>query len=202
MTPSSMHKARLLLVDDDRLILSTLGHELQDAGYAVSTAESSEEAEVLLASGMRPDLALVDIRMSGQDGLYLARRLRELDHVPFIMLTAYSEPGLIAQASELGAMSYLVKPLDIAQLVPAIKAALSRANELQHLRTLRAQLQAALDTDRDISVAIGITMAQQQLGRQQAFERLRQSARAQRRKMPDLARELIDSVAQGSPAHL
>lgn len=197
-----MHKARLLLVDDDRLILSTLGHELQDAGYAVSTAESSEEAEVLLASGMRPDLALVDIRMSGQDGLYLARRLRELDHVPFIMLTAYSEPGLIAQASELGAMSYLVKPLDIAQLVPAIKAALSRANELQHLRTLRAQLQAALDTDRDISVAIGITMAQQQLGRQQAFERLRQSARAQRRKMPDLARELIDSVAQGSPAHL
>lgn len=202
MTPSSMHKARLLLVDDDRLILSTLGHELQDAGYAVSTAESSEEAEVLLASGMRPDLALVDIRMSGQDGLYLARRLRELDHVPFIMLTAYSEPGLIAQASELGAMSYLVKPLDIAQLVPAIKAALSRANELQHLRILRAQLQAALDTDRDISVAIGITMAQQQLGRQQAFERLRQSARAQRRKMPDLARELIDSVAQGSPAHL
>lgn len=191
MNPTVTHKTRLLLIDDDRLVLTTLGSGLQDAGYDVSTVESVEEAEMLLSSGVRPDLAIVDIRMSGHDGLHLARRLRELDHIPFLMLSAYSEPGMIEQASEYGALGYLIKPLDTPQLVPAIEAALSRANELQELRETRSQLQAALDAERDINVAIGITMAQQRLPRQQAFELLRKTARSQRRKLAELAAEII-----------
>lgn len=189
LTPT--RKARLLLVDDDRLVLSTLSSGLLDAGYDVSTAESAEEAEMLLASGRRPDLAIVDIRMSGQDGLYLARRLRELDHIPFVMLSAYSEQRMIDQASRHGALGYLVKPLDTPQLLPAIEAALSRANELQSLRETRSQLQAALDAERDISVAIGITMVREQLARQEAFEQLRKTARSQRRKLGEVATEII-----------
>lgn len=181
----------LLLVDDDRLVLSTLSMGLQHGGYRVSTAESAEEAEVMLAGGLRPDLAIVDIRMSGQDGLYLARRLRELDHIPFIILSAYSEEHMIGQASQLGALGYLVKPLDTSQLLPAIEAALARANELQGLRETRAQLQAALDAERDISVAVGLTMAQHHLARQDAFELLRKLARTQRRKLAELAAEII-----------
>ncbi|MDZ4074781.1 MAG: response regulator [Hylemonella sp.] len=181
----------LLLVDDDRLVLSTLSMGLQHVGYCVSTAESAEEAEVLLAGGLRPDLAVVDIRMSGQDGLYLARRLRELDHIPFLMLSAYSEQHMIGQASQLGALGYLVKPLDTSQLLPAIEAALARANELLGLRETRAQLQAALDAERDISVAVGITMARQHLPRPQAFELLRKTARTQRRKLAELAADII-----------
>lgn len=189
--PDQPAPRHLLLVDDDRLVLSTLSMGLQQAGYRVSTAESAEEAEVLLAGGLRPDLAIVDIRMSGQDGLYLARRLRELDHIPFIMLSAYSEQHMIGQASQLGALGYLVKPLDTSQLLPAIEAALARANELQGLRETRTQLQAALDAERDISVAVGITMAQRRLARQDAFELLRKLARTQRRKLAELAAEII-----------
>lgn len=196
MSPTPTRKARLLLVDDDRLVLSTLGSGLTDAGYEVITAESAEDAEMLLASGMRPDLAIVDIRMTGQDGLYLARRLRELDHIPFLMLSAYSEQRMIDQATRHGALGYLVKPLDTPQMLPAIEAALSRANELQTLRETRAQLQAALDAERDISVAIGWTMAQQQLGRQDAFEFLRKTARTQRRKLAELAAEIIRSTTR------
>jgi len=191
MFPTSTRKVRLLLVDDDRLVLSTLGSGLLDAGYEISTAESSEDAEMLLASGLRPDLAIVDIRMGGQDGLYLARRLRELDHIPFLMLSAYSEQRMIDQASRHGALGYLVKPLDTPQLLPAVEAALSRANELQLLRETRAQLQTALDAERDISVAIGITMVQHQLQRRDAFELLRKTARSQRRKLGELAAEII-----------
>ncbi len=193
MAPPLTRKARLLLVDDDRLVLSTLGSGLLDAGYEITTAESAEDAEVLLASGMRPDLAIIDIRMTGQDGLYLARRLRELDHIPFLMLSAYSEQRMIDQASRHGALGYLVKPLDTPQLLPALEAALSRANELQTLRETRAQLQAALDAERDISIAIGITMALHQLQRQDAFELLRKTARSQRRKLAELATEIIRS---------
>jgi two-component system, response regulator PdtaR len=192
-TPVAPAKARLLLVDDDRLVLSTLAHGLHKAGYSVKTAESAEDAEMLLASGEDPDLAILDIRMSGQDGLFLARRLQELDHIPFMMLSAYSDQAMIEQASRLGALGYLVKPLDIPQLIPGIEAALSRANELHSLRESRQQLQAALNAERDISVAIGITMAQQQLARHAAFELLRKTARSRRRKLADLAAEIIQA---------
>lgn len=197
LTPT--RRARLLLVDDDRLVLSTLSSGLLDAGYDINTAESAEEAEMLLASGRRPDLAIVDIRMTGQDGLYLARRLRELDHIPFLMLSAYSEQRMIDQASRHGALGYLVKPLDTPQLLPAIEAALSRANELQSLRETRSQLQAALDAERDISVAIGITMVRQQLARQEAFEQLRKTARSQRRKLGEIATEVIRNTLPSNP---
>lgn len=192
-------KARLLLVDDDRLVLTTLANGLLKAGYGVKTAESAEEAEMLLASGEDPDLAILDIRMSGQDGLFLARRLQELDHIPFMMLSAYSDQAMIDQASQLGALGYLVKPLDIPQLIPGIEAALSRANELQSLRETRLQLQAALNAERDISVAIGITMVQQRLDRHTAFELLRKIARSQRRKLGELATEIIQASETPKP---
>lgn len=199
MNPSPTGKTRLLLVDDDRLVLSTLCSGLLDAGYEVDSAESAEEAEMLLASGMRPDLAIVDIRMPGQDGLYLARRLQELDHIPFLMLSAYNERGMVDQATRHGALGYLVKPLDPPRLVPAIEAALSRASELQGLRETRLQLQAALDAERAISVAIGLTMVQQRLGRQAAFELLRKQARSQRRKLGELAADIIQAHGAGLP---
>ncbi len=184
-------RSHLLLVDDDRLVLSTLANGLLRAGYGVRTAESAEEVEVILAGGERPDLAILDVRLSGPDGLHLAQRLRELDHIPFMMLSAYSDPHIIDQASRLGALGYMVKPLDIPQLLPGIEAALARANELQGLRETRLQLQAALDAERDIGVAVGITMMQYRLSRRDAFDLLRKSARSQRRKLADLAREVV-----------
>ena len=182
----------LLLVDDDRLILATLASGLRDAGYQVSTAESVDDAEALLTSGLRPDMALVDVRMPGRNGLELAERLRDLDHIPFLMLSAYSDAQTVERASDFGALGYLVKPLDVTQIRPAVEAGLRRAYELDGLRQTRAQLQKALDGDRDINVATGITMMQYRLPRAAAFELLRTASRAQRRKIADLAREVIE----------
>jgi AmiR/NasT family two-component response regulator len=182
---------RLLLVDDDRLVLTTLARGLRSVGYRVTSAESAEEAEVWLASGERPDLAILDVRMPGQDGLYLAERLRALDHIPFMMLSAYNNAQIVEQAAASGALGYAVKPLDIPQLVPAIEAALARANELQGLRATRQQLQSALDAERDISIAVGITMMQHRLKRSDAFDLLRKTARNRRCKLAILASETI-----------
>lgn len=189
--PPGNVSAHILLIDDDRLVISTLSLGLRQAGYRVSTAESTEEAEMLLASGEHPDLAILDIRMPGQDGLYLAQRLHELDHIPFMMLSAYSDPSMVEQATRYGALGYLVKPLDVTQLAPAIEAALARSNELNGLRITRQQLQAALDSERDINIAVGITMMQHRLKRQEAFDLLRKSARSQRCKLADLAIDII-----------
>ncbi|MCE1249719.1 MAG: response regulator [Comamonadaceae bacterium] len=185
--------ARLLLVDDDRLILGTLAQGLRHMGYEVHQAESAEDAEALLSSGLRPDMALLDVHMPGAGGLWLAQRLREIEHVPFVMLSAYGDASTVAQATRSGALAYLVKPLALTQIQPAIETALQRALELGELRRTREQLQAALDGDRVINVATGLTMAQHKLPRQRAFELLRAAARAQRRKLADVAQETVQA---------
>lgn len=182
---------QLLIVDDDRLVLSLMASGLMDAGYGVTTADSAEEAEAWLASGERPDLAILDVRMPGRGGLYLAQRLRELDHIPFMMLSAYSEAQIVEKATQCGALGYAVKPLDIPQLIPAVEAALARANDLQELRETRQQLQRALDAERNISVATGIFMIKHRLKRSEAFTRLRDTARNQRRKLADIADDVV-----------
>lgn len=191
MISNANNKKKLLLVDDDRLVLVTLAQGLSRVGYKVSTAESADDAEAILASGERPDLAILDVSMPGRSGLELAERLRSFDHIPFMLLTAYSDPHIVAQAATSGALGYLVKPVDTPQLVPAIEAALARASELSGLRTIEQQLQKALDSEREISVAIGITMVQYRLSRKAAFELLRKTARSQRRKLLELAIEVI-----------
>jgi response regulator NasT len=185
---------RLLLLDDDRLVLATLGEGLRQAGYHVTTASSVEEAEDALAAG-NIDLAILDVRMPGVSGIDLAWRLHDANsEVPFIFLTAYSDEELVEQASEAGAMGYVVKPADPDRLVPAIEAAFARAGDARRLRETGKQLQTALDADRDVSLAIGIIMERRRLSRQEAFEALRGQARTERRKLIDLAREVVLAV--------
>ena len=117
---NSTAPAHLLLVDDDRLILTTLAGGLRASGYRVSTAESVDDAQALLTSGVRPDLAVLDMHMPGRDGLELAQRLRDLEHLPFLVLSAYSDPATVERATQLGALSYMVKPLAISQIRPTI----------------------------------------------------------------------------------
>lgn len=191
MSNSSLVSAHILLVDDDRLVLATMSRGLQHGGYRVSMADSAEEAEDLLSAGVRPDLVILDVRMPGNSGLHLAQRLRSLDHIPFMMLSAFNDAGTVNQANACGALSYLVKPIDVAQLGPAVAAALARASELQGLHGEREQLQTAINSERDISVAVGITMAQRQLTKEAAFKVLRDAARARRRKVALIAAEVI-----------
>lgn len=181
---------KILLVDDDRLVLATLANGLEQAGYAVQAAGSAEEALRVLAVEL-PDLAVLDMRMPGRSGLDLARQLRETGEVPFIFLTAYSEPDIVQRAAECGALGYVVKPVDMPQLVPAIEAALARAAELGKLRETEKQLQTALSESREVSMAIGLMMERRRLGRQQAFEMLRSTARSQRRKIGEVAQEVL-----------
>jgi len=191
----------ILLVDDDRLVLATLATSVAQAGYTVSSAKSAEEAEEILAGGRRPDLVLLDVRMPGQSGLYLAQRLRELDNIPFVMLSAYSDEQTVKEALAQGALAFYAKPLDEAQLLLAIEAALARGDELHSLRTTRQQLQQALDNERGINVAVGITMMQYRLKRQAAFEQLRRAARTRNLKLADVALEVLQScemIAEGT----
>ncbi len=115
-------KGKILVVDDDRLVLATLTHGLSQAGFEVIDADNGDDA-ILLAREHRPELALLDIRMEGKSGFDVAAYLREYLQTPFMFLSAFADEGTIKQVKELGALTYLVKPLDIQQIVPAVEAA-------------------------------------------------------------------------------
>lgn len=181
----------LLLVDDDRLVLTMMADGLKYAGYEVTTADSTEDVVEWLDSGQRPDLAILDVRLRGQDGLDLAQRLRDLDHIPFIMLSAFSDQETVSQAANRGALGFGVKPLDVPQLVPTIEAALARAAELYSLRATREQLQHAIDAERNVSVATGILMSDRRITRAEAFNLLRDAARKQRCKLEAVAADIV-----------
>ena len=100
---------------------------------------------------------------------------------------------MIDKASQLGALAYLVKPMELTKMIPSLVAAMARADELQELRVTRQQLQAALDAERNINVAVGITMMQYHLKRSAAFDKLRNAARVRRCKLADLANEVVQA---------
>jgi len=180
------------VVDDDRLVLAALAEGLRGAGYRVTGTASGKDALGLVAHDV-PDLALLDVRMSGMTGIELGGKLRELG-IPFLFLSAYGDQEIVRQAAEEGALGYLVKPLDIQQIVPSIEAALARGGDLRKLRENEAQLNTALAGSREISMAVGLLMMRDRLDRKQAFGLLRANARSQRRSIAELAKELLTSA--------
>lgn len=181
---------RLLLVDDDRLVLTTLARELTGLGYVVEPAASAEEALRRCETGSF-DLALVDIRLPGVSGLDFAKVLTDRCNLPYLFLSALSDPETVREARGRGAQGYLVKPLTGAQIVPAIETGLARAREERTLRDREKHLSVALSANRETSIAVGIVMAREGLDRIKAFELLRQRARSQRRKLAEVAGEIV-----------
>jgi len=190
-----MEHAQLLIVDDDRLILHTLSTGLRGAGYRTVEADSGEEA-IRIVHTLPIDLAIIDVRMQGMSGLELAAYLRTHTATPCIFLSAYGDSGIVEQAVLEGALGYLVKPIDVPNILPSIATALARAKELAGLKETKAQLDAAVNQRRDISIAVGLLMEHYGLGKEQAFDMLRKAARKARRKLHELAAELVSGKAE------
>lgn len=185
-----MTNVRLLLVDDDRLVLATLARNLRVVGYDVDVAGSGEEA-LQVAGSARFNLAVMDIRMPGLSGIETAERLRTERAIPAMFLSAYSDRELVQKAVNGGGLGYVLKPVDAPQLVPAIEAALARARDFAALIDTKHQLERALASGRKTNVAIGIVMERRRITEAAAFEMLRNDARRKRRKLEYHARDLV-----------
>lgn len=182
--------ARVLVVDDDRVMLDALARGLRKAGYEVLEATSGEQA-LQVAIEERLDLAILDMRMPGMSGLELASALREQAPVPMLFASVHGDESIVRSAAELGALGYLIKPIDASQIVPAVESALARARDIRRLEESEAQLTLALSKSRETSIVVGILVERYRVDRQEAFEMLREHARGQRRKVADVADELL-----------
>lgn len=183
-------KGTILVVDDDRLVLATVTHGLAEAGYTVIDADNGDEA-ILLARERRPDLALLDIRMEGKSGFDVAAVLREKLGIPFVFLSAFADEATAAQVRALGALAWLVKPLDIGQIVPAVEAALAQGRPA---RAATPHAPDAVPTLQPLSLAVGVLMHRYSLDRASALERLMRLAAEEGLTPEAQAARLVDAL--------
>ncbi len=187
------NKKQLLVADDDRLILATVSNNLRQAGYTVYEAENGAQA-IDICKQHQPDLAILDIRMPGIDGIETGRQVQQKTGTPFIIFSAYgSDQDTINRAISCGALGYLVKPIDPEQMIPAIETAIQRAKDLSVLYSNKSKLVESLNSNRTTSTAVGIIMERHKLSKESAFESLRSSARQSREKIEKVATEIVNS---------
>ena len=185
-----MDKLNILVAEDESLIRLGLTKILEEAGHTVSAAEDGVAA-LALADARTPDLAVLDIKMPRMGGLELATHLHERAAVPIIFLTAYGDRELVERATRLPILGYLVKPLKEAELLAMIQVAYSRFQEHAQAGQAGRQAAAQLASGRTIDRAKGLIMQREGLSELDAYHRLQERARAERRDLLAAAEETI-----------
>ena len=201
-TRTPPHKDRILVVDDDRLVLATLSHGLAEAGYDVIDADNGDDA-ILLAREHRPQLALLDIRMEGKSGFDVAETLRDAYGIPFMFLSAFSDAATLAKVESLGAQAYLIKPLDVGQIVPSVAAVLARLASNTSTRPQPNAMASAAVVGAPtpwpadpVTLAVGVLMHRHSLLRAQAWQQLQRLAQDQQRTLAEQAERLLGAVEE------
>ena len=161
----------------------------------VGEARDGEEA-VALARQLEPDLAIMDVKMPKLDGIDAARRILEERPIPIVMLTAYGQEELVSRAVEAGVFGYLVKPFRESDLLPAIKTARARHEELTALRDEAESLAEALVARKAIERAKGLLMEKEGLSEQDAFARLRKASQVSGRPLKVVAEAVVATFAE------
>jgi response regulator NasT len=189
--PEASEAMRVLLAEDEAIIRLDLRDLLERAGYEVCAEAKDGEEAITLAQREQPDIAILDVKMPKLDGIDAARRILEERPIPIVMLTAYSQDELVSRAVEAGVFGYLVKPFREADLLPAIRAASARHEELVALREEAQSLTEALATRKVVERAKGLLMEREGLTEQEAFSRLRRASQISGRPMRVVAEALI-----------
>ena len=182
---------RILIAEDETIIRLDLRELLENAGFDVCAEAKDGIEAVELAASTEPELAILDVKMPRLDGIEAARRILEEQPIPIVMLTAYGQDELVSRAVEAGVFGYLVKPFRESDLLPAIRTARARHEELAALRDEAESLSEALAARKSIERAKGLLMAKEGLTEQEAFERLRRASQLAGRPLKVVADALI-----------
>lgn len=145
-----MIAARILIVEDDRIVARDIQHQLSRMGHVVVGMSASGEEAVRLAGSHQPDLVLMDIRLEGEmDGIEAARRIRDAQRIPVVFLTAYANDEVVQRASLTEPFGYLLKPFEEPQMRTVIQMALYKHASDAKLRMSERRYAATLASIRD-----------------------------------------------------
>jgi two-component system, response regulator PdtaR len=183
---------RVVIAEDEAIIRLDLRETLEEQGYEVVGETGRGDEAVSLVREHAPDLAILDIRMPGMDGLAAAREIAAHGRSAVLILTAFSQRNLVEEARDAGAMAYLVKPFTQADLVPAIEMAMGRFREMRAIQDSNASLEEQLATRRVVDRAKGVLMDEHGMKESAAFDFIQKTAMKDRRKMREVAQDVID----------
>jgi response regulator NasT len=194
MTSNTSEQAyRILVAEDETLIRMDLIEMLGEAGYNVVAEASNGEEAVKLANEVKPDLAILDVKMPVLDGISAAEQI--ISVAPVLMLTAFSQKDLVERARDAGAMAYVVKPFTINDLIPSIEISISRHRQMKSLELEVADLHDRLETRKLIDRAKGILMKALNLSEPEAFSWIQRAAMDRRITMKEVAEAVINPSA-------
>ena len=184
---------RILVAEDETLIRMDLVEMLREAGYDVIAEATNGSEAIAFAEELRPDLAILDVKMPVLDGISAAEKIISIS--PVLMLTAFSQRDLVERARDAGAMAYVVKPFTMDDLMPAIEIAISRHQQMRSLAEEVADLHERLETRKVIDRAKGILMKALNLSEPEAFSWIQRTAMDRRITMKEVAEAVISPSA-------
>ena len=183
---------RVVIAEDEAIVRLDLKEILEEEGYVVVGESGRGDEAVELVRRERPDLAILDIKMPGSDGISAAREITAERLSAVLILTAFSQRDLIEQARNAGALAYLVKPFQKAELLPAIDIALGRFQEMTALEEQVRNLEDRLEVRKVVERAKGVLMDDCGMAEHEAFTWIQQSAMNERVRMDVVARRVVD----------
>jgi response regulator NasT len=184
-------KLNIVIADNESLIRLDLREMLEEAGHTVVGEAINGRKAVELTRKYHPDLVLMDIKMPDMDGITASRKIADEQLAPVLLLTAYSQPEIVAKANDAGVLGYLVKPVREENLFPAIEVALARWRDMQGLAEELAGLKDSLETRKTLDRAKGIIMAAHHLTEQEAYRRIQRYAMTKRLTVKDVAAAIV-----------
>ena len=187
---------KILIVEDDKAVAKGYKEILEKAGYTVVGLAFNGLEAVDKTAELCPNLILMDIKMPVLDGLEAARQINSSNAksmIPIVLVTAYAEKELVEKAKGRGILGYLVKPVHIEDLVPAIELAQSIAQTINALEGVVENLTEELEARKLIEKAKGILMKHLSVDEETAMTMMQKESRRQRIKLKELARAIIAS---------
>ena len=183
---------RVVIAEDEAIIRMDLRETLEEEGYEVIGETGRGDQAVELVRGLQPDLAILDIKMPGLDGLEAARIINGEKICGVLMLTAFSQREVVEQARDAGALAFLVKPFQKSDLSPAIAVAMGRFRELRSLTGEIDALGEQLESRKVIDRAKGVLIDELAMGESDAFAFIQRTAMSERTRMRDVADRILD----------
>lgn len=182
---------RVVIAEDEAIIRLDLKELLEEEGYEIAGETGRGDEAVDLVRELAPDLAILDIKMPGMDGLTAASQITRERLAAVVILTAFSQRDLIERATEAGAFAYLVKPFQKSDLIPAVEVALRRHAELLTLERDVGELAERLEARKVVDRAKGHLMDQHGLSEQDSWRFLQTNAMSERVKIHEVANRVV-----------
>jgi response regulator NasT len=182
---------RVVIAEDEAIIRLDLKETLEEEGYEVVGETGRGDKAVDLVREHRPDLAILDIKMPGMDGLEAARLITADRICGVLILTAFSQREVIEEARDAGALAYLVKPFQKNDLIPAIEVAIGRFREMQALNGEVDALGEQLETRKALDRAKGLLMDRHGMSESEAYAYIQRGAMNHRTTMRRVAEMVV-----------